>query len=127
MNRLILTVPKAKDRAVLSYSALSRWVGGVALALPFARSDFLRFVGDHIVETSRWKAAVPRMCYSIAVALERVSSWALAFQKHMSMGTGNRGFSVRQVKHLRAELKWGYWAPWPTLRLVVSARAPQFS
>jgi hypothetical protein len=48
----MLTTPKAKDPVVLSYLALRKAVGGVALGLPFALAIPWWFFRDHMIESS---------------------------------------------------------------------------
>jgi hypothetical protein len=48
----MLTAPKAKDPVVLSYLALRKAVGGVALGLPFALAIPWWLFRDHIIESS---------------------------------------------------------------------------
>jgi hypothetical protein len=48
----MLTGPKAKDPVVLSYLALRKAVGGVALGLPFALAIPWWVLRDHILESS---------------------------------------------------------------------------
>jgi hypothetical protein len=48
----MFTAPKAKDPVVLSYLALRKAVGGVALSLPFVLAIPWWFVRDHVIASS---------------------------------------------------------------------------